>query len=321
MRMQKILAITLTLALGLCLAAPAAFATDAEKEFNEIIGADVTGTVEAEDDVLFTVPYLDDDNADHTVDLFGTQTATEPMPVIIEVHGGGYIGGTSSINTDHAKFYAENGYLVVAPNYTHVPAGTFKTAMQDLFTAYNWVAEHAEEYHFDLDHVGISGDSAGGYYVLLTAAIMTQPELQEYFEVTKPAYDFAAYVTTCPGTDLLAMRDCLGAPGPAGYTAGRIGEEILNDEDLMSHCDLYSIINPETYPAVYMITTPGDTTTGPETLKFDAFLTEKGVAHTLVSYEDEGSGLVHVFNITKMDYPESQKANADIVAYFDSILK
>ena len=150
---------------------------------------------------------------------------------------------------------------------------------------------------------------------------MTQPELQAYFEVTKPAYDFAAYVTTCPGTDLLAMRDMLGAPGPAGYTAGRIGEEILNNEDLMSHCDLYSIINPETYPAIYMITTPGDTTTGPETLKFDAFLTEKGVEHTLVSYEDEGSGLVHVFNITKMQYPESQKANADIVAYFDGLLK
>lgn len=321
MTLKKVIALTATLTLTLGMCAVPVLAEDAETEFNEIIGADTEAEADAGEDMLADVAYIDDGDEDHTLDIFGAQAATDPMPVIVEVHGGGYVGGHKGINTEHAQFYAENGYVVVAPNYTHVPEGTFKTVVQELFTVFHWMENNAEEYHFDLDHVGISGDSAGGYYVLLTAAVMTQPELQEYFEVTPPEFEFSAVVTTCPGTDILAMRDNLGKDGPDGFVAGKIGEDILNDEDLMSHCDLYSIINPETYPAVYMVTTPGDDTTGAETLKFDQFLTDNGVDHTLVSYEDEGSGLVHVFNITKMEYPESQKANADIIAYFDSLLK
>ena len=321
MHIRKTLALILLLTLCLSLAAPLAFAADWEGELYKLFSMNATGTVSPEDDVLLSVPYLDDGNRAHLLDLFGAQSAAEPMPVIFEVHGGAYIGGTSSINTDHARFYAENGYIVIAPNYTYLPDGTFKTAIQDLFAAYHWAVEHAEEYHLDLSRVGISGDSAGGYYVLLTAAIMTQPELQEYFEVTKPAFDFSAYVTTCPATDPLALRELLGDPGLGGYIAGHIGEKILNDDDLMRHCDLYTVVDPETYPEIYMLTTPGDLITGKETLKFDAFLTEHGLAHTLVSYKDEGSGLMHDFNIIQMAFPESRKANADIVAYLDGILK
>ena len=317
--MKKITALLLALAVIVSFGT-AAFATEGENEFNEIIGAG-TETAEKTADILKDVAYLNDDNVDHLMDLFGTQTAQEPMPVIVEVHGGGYIGGNKEINTDHAVFYAENGYLVVAPNYTHLPQGAFRTAEQDLFACYRWIAEHAEEYHFDLDHVAISGDSAGGYYVLMTAALMSSESLREYFDVELPGFDFSAYILTCPGTDVVAIKDGLGQSGPAGFMAGRIGEEILFNEDLMSHCDLYSVIDPETYPYVYMITTPGDVTTGAETLKFDAFLTEKGIAHELHSYEDEGSGLIHVFNILKMQYPESIKANNDIITYLDGICK
>lgn len=313
----KKLALLMTAILMFAVTIPA-LAEDDDAAFNEIIGADTEAPVV--EDMLMDVAYIDDDSVDHKLDLFGTQAATEPMPTIIEVHGGGFIGGDKDINTEHAQFYAQNGYLVVAPNYTRLPSGDFKDAIQDLFAAYNWVADHAEEYNFDLSRVAISGDSAGGYYVLITAAIMVSPELQEYFEVTPPPYDLQAYVTTCPATDILAIRDNLGKSGPAGYTANKIGEEILNNDELMSHLDLYSVIDPETYPFVYMITTPGDVTTGAETLKFDAFLTEQGIDHILMNYEDEGSGLIHVFNILKMAYPESQKANADIVAYLDGIL-
>ena len=316
--MKKYFALVL-IAVLLCQILPSAFADDAE-DFQKIIGEDTVSEAENTDEIMIAdVPYLDDGNEDHLMDLFGVEQAKEPTPLVVEVHGGGYIGGNKSINTDHSLFYEENGYLVVAPNYTHLPTGTFKTALQDLFACYNWVAEHAEEYHFDLDRVALSGDSAGGYYVLLTAAVMNSEELQTWFEVTKPAFDFCAYVASCPGTDVMDIRNGFGQSGPAGYMAGKIGEEILMDDELMNHCDLYSIVDGGTYPFIYMVTTPGDVTTGSETLKYDAFLTELGVAHELHSYEDEGSGLVHVFNITKMAYPESIKANEDIVAYLNSI--
>lgn len=264
------------------------------------------------------IAYVDDDNKYHLLDIYES-TAEETKGTIIEVHGGGYIGGSKATNMDHSIYYSEKGFQVVTPNYTLLPHGDFKTAVQDLFTMYNWVGENAEEYGFDTDNIFISGDSAGGYYVLLTAAIMSSGDLQQYFEVTVPEYEVKGYVATCPGTDVLAIRDALGTEGPSGFVAETIGEEILMNDELMEHLDLYSIIDTEAYPYIYMLTTPEDITTGSETLAFEEFLTENGVAHELHTYENEENELLHVFNIIHTDWVESIKANDDIVAYLEGL--
>lgn len=274
-------------------------------------------------DYLQDVAYVEDGNKDHLLDVFGTEGVTETTKTVIEVHGGGYIGGSKNTNTDHSRYYSDNGFLVVTPNYTHVrkDGPDFKAAIQDLFLAYNWVADHAEEYHFDLDNIFLSGDSAGGFYVLITAAILQSEELQQYFEVTPPAFDFSGYVATCPGTDIKGMRDDLGAEGPAGYTADSIGEEILNNEELINHLDLYSVIDSETYPYIYMLTTPNDNVTGPEMKNFMQFLDENGIAYECHTYEDQENELGHVFNVTHTDWAESIQANNDIIEYMNGLCK
>jgi acetyl esterase/lipase len=296
--------------------------TSGDAQLNEIIGADQAENEVIEGDVIADVPYIDDGNESHTMDLFGTQDATESTPGIIEVHGGGFVGGTKEINTEHAQFYRDNGYVVAAPEYSHVGGDIdFKDVIQELFASYHYIADHAEEYHFDLNNMFISGDSAGGYYILLSAAIQASPELQEYFEVEPLPFDFKAVVATCPATDILAIKDNLGAGGPNGYVADTIGEEILNNDELMSHLDLYSIIDASTFPYTYIITTPDDMTTGEETLKLDAYMTENGFEHELHSYESQGSEMKHVFNIINMEYPESEQANNDIITFLNGLIE
>ena len=207
---------------------------------------------------------------------------------------------------------------MVTPDYSKLPNVTFKEAIQELFTVYQWVADNAEEYHFDTDHIFLSGDSAGGFYVLISAAIMVSPELQEYFEVTPPDYDFNAYIASCPAADVLSMRDDLGTGGPAGYTADTIGEDILMNDDLMSHLDLYSVIDPETYPYVYMMSTPEDKVTRTMVEKFEKFLTDNNIDHEFHDYENQSNELLHVFNISNIDWEESIQANDDIIAFMDA---
>lgn len=270
------------------------------------------------EDMIADVSYIDDGDSNHMLDLFGTQSVSEPTRTVVEVHGGGFIGGNKSTNTDHSIYYADHGYLVVTPDYSKLPNVTFKEAIQELFTVYQWVADNAEEYHFDTDHIFLSGDSAGGFYVLISAAIMVSPELQEYFEVTPPDYDFNAYIASCPAADVLSMRDDLGAGGPAGYTADTIGEDILMNDDLMSHLDLYSVIDPETYPYVYMMSTPEDKVTRTMVEKFEKFLTDNNIDHEFHDYENQSNELLHVFNISNIDWEESIQANDDIIAFMDA---
>lgn len=270
------------------------------------------------DDIISGISYIDDGQTYHMLDLYGTQSVDAPTPVVIEVHGGGFIGGNKETNTNHSIFFAKSGYTVVAPDYIKVPGGSFVDAIQDLFASYHWVEDNADKYNFDLNNIFLSGDSAGGYYTLLTDAIMHSESLQEYFGVTPPSFTFTSYITSCPATDILALQESYNS---GAFIAKTIGEALLFDDDLMSHMDLYSIVDPEIFKGVYMMTTPTDTTTGPDVQKFEKYLNDNNVEHTFASYDGTENELKHVFNINKAEYVESIKANQDIVDYMDSLLK
>ena len=284
----------------------------------------VLSTLPCMAEVISDIAYIDDGDANHTLDIYGADDKTEPTKTVVEVHGGGFIGGNKTTNTDHSNVFADAGFVVVTPDYSKVPRGvSFPDVIRELFTVYQWVADYAEEYHIDTNNIFLSGDSAGGYYVLISMAIMKDPALQEYFGVTLPPYEFSGYVTTCPAADMLSIRDDLGEDkkGPGAYTANTIGADILLDEDLMSHMDLFSCTDPAVFDGLYMMTTPADKTTGAAVMKFDAYLTEQGVEHTLNSYENQENELLHVFNISNIDWVESIAANQDEIEFMNGLVK
>ena len=275
-------------------------------------------------DLISDIAYIDDGDANHTLDVYGANGKSEPTKTVVEVHGGGFIGGNKTTNTDHSIVFADAGFVVVTPDYSKVPRGvSFPEVIRELFTVYQWVGDHAEEYHIDTNNIFLSGDSAGGYYVLITMAIMRDPALQAYFGVTPPSYAFSGFVTTCPDTDIMKKRDNLGEDkkGPEAYNANTIGAEILMDDDLMGHMDLFSCTDPAVFEGLYMMTTPADVTTGESVMKFDAYLTEQGVAHILNSYEGQENELLHVFNITHTDWAESIAANQDEIDFMNGLVK
>lgn len=275
----------------------------------------------AEVDYIQNIPYIDDGREEHMLDVHGVDPDSDALkPVIVEVHGGGYIGGNKGINTEHAEFYAQNGFAVVNTDYIKLPEGNFKTVIQELFATLHWVEAHAEEYHFDLNNVFMSGDSAGGYFVNLMAVVLNTPDVRDYFEVEMPGFEIKGYALTCPGTDVMALRDNLGKEGPAGFTSNKIGEEILMDDELMSHCDLYSVIDPATFPEVYFITTPTDASFYSHSVKLDAFLTENQVQHSYKEYVGTDGDLVHVFNISEPASPDGKLANDEMIAYLKSLV-
>ncbi len=298
----------LTMILAVLLAMPAAAFAEEAPAYNDLIS---------------DIAYIDDGDANHTLDIYGSDRA-EAAKTVIEVHGGGFIGGSKTTNTDHSIVFADAGYVVVTPDYSKVPRGvSFPDVIRELFTAYCWVGEHAGEYNIDLNNIFLSGDSAGGYYVTLSMAILQDPALAEYFDVTLPSYSFSGFVTTCPSVDVMSMRDNLGEDktGPAAYKANTIGAEILMNDDLMSHMDLFSCTDPHVFEGLYMMTTPTDTVSGEAVMKFDRYLTEQGVGHILNIYEGTENQLGHVFNVSSVDWPESIAANQDEISFMESLLK
>ncbi|MEQ9402896.1 MAG: alpha/beta hydrolase [Cyclobacteriaceae bacterium] len=108
----------------------------------------------------------------------------KPSPVIVFFHGGGWITGRKeSINFNRfnsaVSQLRKNGYAVVAPEYTLATKekSPFPHCLVDAHDVIGWIRENAEKYHFDMENVGLFGESAGGHIAMMTA--YANPELFE----------------------------------------------------------------------------------------------------------------------------------------------
>jgi len=90
-----------------------------------------------------------------------------PHPVLVYLHGGGWVAGSPKTHNKLAHRFAEGGYLVFNVDYRLGPEHPFPAAFDDCVDAICWAARTAPEYGGDPSKLAVGGDSAGGN---LTAA-------------------------------------------------------------------------------------------------------------------------------------------------------
>lgn len=92
----------------------------------------------------------------------------KPTPVVIAIHGGGWVNGSKDSYRTSAKRYLDAGISVVAINYRMVPEATEKKVeppvswpLSDAARAVQFVRSKAKEWNLDPTRVGATGGSAG----------------------------------------------------------------------------------------------------------------------------------------------------------------
>lgn len=92
-------------------------------------------------------------------------------PVLIMVHGGGFVGGTRRLAAANMRGYAAEGWTVVSVDYrlARPDRPTWNLAADDVRCAMAWVAAHARGLHVDPRRLVLNGASAGGNLVLAAA--------------------------------------------------------------------------------------------------------------------------------------------------------
>ena len=84
------------------------------------------------------------------------------LPMIMNVHGGGFIAGSYENDNNRSTYLAMNvPAVVVSINYRLAPQFTYREAIADACTAWNWIHDHAEELGGDPEKMGLHGTSAG----------------------------------------------------------------------------------------------------------------------------------------------------------------
>jgi acetyl esterase len=158
-----------------------------------------------------------------------------PHPVLVYLHGGGWVCGSPKTHRKLACRFAEAGYLVFNVDYRLAPEHPFPTPFEDCLAAVRFAHREAERFGGDPARLAIGGDSAGGNLAAAVAtALAKDPARPKAALLIYGVFDFALltadlpkYAAAGPEAPALArdmMEMMLGA-----YLGRTRGEALLRD--------------------------------------------------------------------------------------------
>lgn len=101
-----------------------------------------------------------------------------PHPVVVYLHGGGWVAGDKASYTRICREFAGRGYLAANVNYRLAPRHAHPTQLRDAAAAIRWVHESAARFGGDERRIVLAGDSAGAQLASWYAAALCNPALR-----------------------------------------------------------------------------------------------------------------------------------------------
>lgn len=268
--------------------------------------------------VLTDEVYLPGD-PDALMDVYmpaSAKGAEAKLPLVVWTHGGGWIGGDKSEMRGYLMHLANEGYVVIALNYSLAPEHAFPKPLHQINAALAYISAHADRFQADMKQLFMAGDSAGAQLTAQTAVITTNPAHAQEVGVV-PAlqpeqlrglilhcglYDMVTYVQRSEQTGGLIGYGVRILPW--AYTGQRMLEEgALRVISPMLHAT-------KVFPPVFISGGNGDPLTQHQSIPMAARLQELGVPTTSLFFPDDHTPkLPHEYQF-HLATPEAQQAFA-----------
>ena len=266
--------------------------------------------------------YLSDGNPLHRFNLYKPHLcpAEKTMPLVIDIHGGGWICGDKDTNNNFCMHLAADGNVVAALSYRTIDCCTLREQIQDIFAFLHRLSDHTVQYGIDPECVFLTGDSAGAQLSLLAYCVNQYTEFQKLFSVTPVNFSFHGLIlnhgvcylneaASIPRFKILSS--CFLNPG--------LQRMLYGDHYSKSELYLHTVV-PERYifpstelPPVLLITSAGDSAFSYQTQKLYDEL--KLLGKNCVCYCEEDASAQHVFNIADPDSCAGMQCNQQILTF------
>ena len=252
----------------------------------------------------------------NVLDVYRPQTTQEKLPVIVSVHGGGWVYGDKKLYSYYCTDLAKRGFVVVNFTYRLTPENKFPCHLEDTVKVFDWVKKHAEQFGMDMDHVFAVGDSAGGHILALYCAMCTNAEYADQFDF-KPVEKLVpkAVALNCAVLDMDAIKTS------AGSNTMVLMKDVLPKRKMEEYLKLANPIAyvTEDFPPCFVMTSNEDfLREQPDT--FMKKLEACGVPYKYEFYGDEENKLGHVFHLD-MRNEVGRLCNDEECDYFKSFIE
>lgn len=256
------------------------------------------------------------------LDLFLPEKGKGPYPLIIYIHGGGWISG--SRKGCEASFLTKYGYMVACPSYRLSTEAKFPAQIHDVKAAIRWLRANAGKYDLDPNRFGVWGPSAGGHLTALVGTSGGVPAIEGNVGVAGSSRVQAAVDWFGP-TDFLA-KEVLNMSGKVDMnktdieyygsnekTAATflIGGQLTQNPEKVKAANPIIYVSPDDPPFLVIHGTADGTVPYNQSVILYEALNDSGVDVTFITAEGLGHG---------WDLPDDPYMNATI-EFFNKHLK
>ena len=148
-----------------------------------------------------------------SVTIYRPTGATGPLPVILFTHGAGWVFGDAHTHDRLVRELTTRAHAAtVFTNYSLSPEAKYPTAIEEIYAALEWIAEHGAEHNLDGSRIAVAGDSVGGNMTIavtimakqrggprIAAQVLSYPVTNADFETGSYRQFAAGYWLSRPG--------------------------------------------------------------------------------------------------------------------------
>jgi acetyl esterase/lipase len=147
------------------------------------------------------------------LDLWRNQSAKEPVPTVIYIHGGGWIFGDRTGAVPQLFPYFQRGWNIVNVEYRMAWVSPAPAAVEDCRCALQWVIRNAKQFNLDTSRIIVTGHSAGGHLSLTTGLLTPEAGL----DVECPGDEILKVAAVINWYGISDVNDVLAGPNRKNY--------------------------------------------------------------------------------------------------------
>jgi acetyl esterase/lipase len=244
-----------------------------------------------------TTHVYDPADPDAVLDIHRGPDPVPGAPVVVWVHGGGFVSGRRQDVENYLKVLAGQGLTVVNVDYTIAPEATYPTPIRQVSAALAFLSREAATLGLDAPRFALAGDSAGAQIAAQTAAVITNPDYAARIGV-EPGLDagrLAGALLFCGIYDITGMGK---SGGFFGWFIHQTAWSYSGQRDWRNSADFATMAIPPyltpAFPPTF-ITVGNADPLGPQSVALAEALTAKGTSVTTLFFPPDHPPLGHEY--------------------------
>lgn len=147
--------------------------------------------------VVKDISYINDDSLEHKLDIHYLSNK-KIKPILINIHGGGFISGYKEMDSLFANYLAQRGLVVFNLNYRLAyPTINVFDQIIDISNAVKWIISNADKYEANTNEMYIAGHSAGAVLAIAESLLCTDQRMRGDFNIAERNYRYKGINLDC----------------------------------------------------------------------------------------------------------------------------